>query len=647
MLRLAAVALAASALSCATVRVDADERSVVVGEEYHAARDRLVASGAIEITNLVRFYGGQSPYSLVKTKDGALVMSSHLLVYQGAPADEIQGWFLLPDRTCVSLFVRGGDAARIARIELGEAGAGFRPPAEALRPEAFSPALADEQDGEAVTIEHEEKPRGTSFWSGQVRTTIGRLPLGEPARESTLSVGMPLRRAAEFLAAHAAEDLTGGVAVVDTVSHVPGTYPRTLPADRLYILPGNTLLIVGGRFDPLAVEQFTVDALTLGEPGVGYPAGPGSFDQEFTRPDRLSLTEAVRRAGVLHLAARTGDVDALRQALREHPEAINALDGEGSTPLHWAVRRGKREAANALITAGADVQAADPKGNTPLILAAGLGRRDLVDLLLRHGAHPQAANQGRVTAFLAAGRRGDLATVELLLKEHGADPNQADENDFTLLHRAAGRANLELTRLLLQHGAEPNVYRSGISPLYEAISDGSVDVVRLLLNAGAKIEPPVAGEWRPLDALTLSGSVEIARMLLARGMKPDGSALFGAAAAGHGPLVKLFLDQGADLNHRAGFSKQSVLHSAGSAEVVRILVKAGLSIELKDDDGRTPLHLAARFEPHEVVVALLELGADARAVDNFQQTPLHQAVERDPDRGEKEVILKTLRALRR
>src|SRR5207247_1658459 len=106
---------------------------------------------------------------------------------------------------------------------------------------------------------------------------------------------------------------------------------------------------------------------------------------------------------------------------------------------------------------GADVQAADLNGDTALLMAARQGRPALVSLLLDQGAQADVKNKSGESPFLAAGRFGDLVTVAKLLDEHQVDVDQADGSDFTLLHRAAGRSNPELVRILLKHRANLNL----------------------------------------------------------------------------------------------------------------------------------------------------------------------------------------------
>ncbi len=60
--------------------------------------------------------------------------------------------------------------------------------------------------------------------------------------------------------------------------------------------------------------------------------------------------------------------------------------------------------------------------------------------------------------------------------------------------------------------------------------------------------------------------------------------------------------------------------------IVTLLIESGADVNLKDESGDTPLHMAA-FGEAEIVKRLLEQGADVNAVNDAGETPLHKAVQ--------------------
>ena len=113
-----------------------------------------------------------------------------------------------------------------------------------------------------------------------------------------------------------------------------------------------------------------------------------------------------------------------------------------------------------------------------------------------------------------------------LLVEHGADPNVAKRNGETALMEAARGGHMEVCRLLVEHGADPNAATSDdVTALMWAAQRGHIEVCRLLVEHGA--DPSAAtsdgntalmkaaeGRWRV-------GSAATCRQLLALGARID------------------------------------------------------------------------------------------------------------------------------
>jgi ankyrin repeat protein len=111
-------------------------------------------------------------------------------------------------------------------------------------------------------------------------------------------------------------------------------------------------------------------------------------------------------------------------------------------------------------------------------------------------------------------------------------------------------------RAALAGGADPNAaqFKSGLTPLSEALTLGHVDVAQALIDAGADVNAPDGDACRPLDVALLYAGRAAVRLLIERGaevnyVRDDGdTGLMAAGGFGDVTLVEMFLAAGADPN---------------------------------------------------------------------------------------------------
>jgi len=233
----------------------------------------------------------------------------------------------------------------------------------------------------------------------------------------------------------------------------------------------------------------------------------------------------------LTFAAREGDIESARKLLDAGAD-INQATEYGWTPLLTAVNNRNYRLAMLLIERGADVNRANKGGWTPLYLAVDnrnieggdypvpkpdLDHLDLIKALLAKGANPNAKVKDNTltrtiftmqwffedgaTPFIRASQSSDVALMKLLL-EKGADVKAVTANGDSALTASAGigwvdgvtyerspAENLEAVRLLLDLGVDPNhANNEGRTPLMGAALKGRPEVVKLLVDRGAKLE---------------------------------------------------------------------------------------------------------------------------------------------------------------
>jgi ankyrin repeat protein len=153
--------------------------------------------------------------------------------------------------------------------------------------------------------------------------------------------------------------------------------------------------------------------------------------------------------------------------------------------------------------------------------------------------------------------RGDSAGLRVLLKQ-GADVNEVQGDGMTALHWAASRGNLAATRMLVSAGArlDPVTRNGNYTPLHLAAQNGRAEAVRALLAAGANV-----------NATTSSGGA---------------SALHFAASSGDAATIDALVDKGASVNVReSAFSQTPLMWAAAANRVSAItaLIKRGADVE--------------------------------------------------------------------
>jgi len=203
----------------------------------------------------------------------------------------------------------------------------------------------------------------------------------------------------------------------------------------------------------------------------------------------------------------------------------------------------------------------------------------------------------------------NVPLVRGLLKE-GADPNALIHGSLAL-NFAAQINNIELVRVLIEHGARiTNQNASGETALLAAIAQCNLQVLEFLLAQGG-VEAVNIANVQGFTALYLL----IDRM----------SAVDASVKEPYYKLVEQLLALKADPNKVATLEKLTPLHLAALSKdvrVARLLLDHGANVEIADMRLKRPLHVSALLNDPAMVELLLSRGANANAKDDKQQTPL-------------------------
>ncbi|XP_078803735.1 serine/threonine-protein phosphatase 6 regulatory ankyrin repeat subunit C isoform X2 [Oryzias latipes] len=376
----------------------------------------------------------------------------------------------------------------------------------------------------------------------------------------------------------------------------------------------------------------------------------------------------------LHMAAASSCGVMCFELLVNNGADVSVQNKDGKTPLHIAAKYGRFTGSQILIQNGAEIDCGDTNGNTPLHIAAKYGQELLISTLLTNGADKNRQGiHGMLPLHLAALCGFPDCCRKLLSSGHfynsmpsavgspssgeELDINMSDDHGRTALHAAASGGNVECLNLLLNCGAELDIKDIlGRSPLHYAAANGNSQCTVSLVRAGAEVNDADLMGCSPLHYAaashafcggeTVSGSSLSEEKeheaylcldyLLDNGVDPTlkncrgYSAVHYAAACGNKQHLELLLEISFNCLEEAESNiPVSPLHLAayyGHCEALGLLCETLVSLDVRDIQGQTALHLAAQRGFSQCVEVLLEHGASYGLREHKRRwTALHAA----------------------
>jgi ankyrin repeat protein len=331
-------------------------------------------------------------------------------------------------------------------------------------------------------------------------------------------------------------------------------------------------------------------------------------DIDATEPERgqtaLMWAAAEQHAGVVEALIETGaDIKARSRTVLLPPQMFSVVYSKYTyfpktkgdfTALMMAAQAGHLESVKLLLAAGADVNESTPEYGSALVLAVVNGNEDVALYLLEQGADPNFTDGYGMTPLHWAVQEGlarlygmpsrtdrfwiipNSPRLIKALLDKGADPNARMKHDLPPydIHRFARSRNNDI----------PQVRFAGVTPILFAAAIGDMEVINLLLEAGA--DPNIAG-------------FESERVVASSG--PGLTPLMAAAGVGR--------ERGVGWSDKNNF-----------IEAVKLLVKLGGDVNQVGPGGRTAIHGAAYAGDLEMIRLLADLGADLNAKDWYGQS---------------------------
>jgi len=346
----------------------------------------------------------------------------------------------------------------------------------------------------------------------------------------------------------------------------------------------------------------------------------------------------------LMTAARTGNLDVVR-ALVSRGANVNAKESShGQTALMWAVFYRHPSSVAALLEAGADVTARSEIRSRMVHTGNRFGDRGADKGALR-------MDLGGFTPLLFAAAEDDVESGRLLLAK-GANVNETAPNGASVLAVAALSGHSALSMFLVEQGADVSMAGAGYTPLHAAIVRGDHALAKALLAHGANVDTRLtkgtpsryySKDYAFNEALIGAtpfllaaryGDVEMLRILAAAGADrktslPDGTTpLLAAVAANSGFGVGNRREQylsPADVAAKVEGEDEKL-----TADTTEALLGLGADVNAANQNGDTPLHLAAGQGLPTVARVLTDKGANLEAKNKRGMTPLAAAIAPRP-----------------
>ncbi|MBA7699526.1 hypothetical protein ES703_108223 [subsurface metagenome] len=302
----------------------------------------------------------------------------------------------------------------------------------------------------------------------------------------------------------------------------------------------------------------------------------------------------------LFKATTKGDIELVKRALKDGAN-INTTTKNGLSSLHIAASKGFIEIAKILIKNNANVNLKDREGWTPLYYAVKNNKLTMAKFLIDNGADIDESlmksrysktvmqfwkyiNKRRGLYLHYYAEIGDIQQVKKFITA-GSNINREDGLGDTPLIIAAGDNNYNIVKLLLEHGADPEIspYTTACPALEIALHAKNFEIAKLLIEKG-KASVKGTGKKRQYHPIYLH--------------KLTGRNNYQA--------VKFLLQYGADVNEKQyGETALHITAREGYIEIAKLLIQHGANLHAKTTDsqnindiiypkGITPLGMAKR-----------------------------------------------------
>jgi ankyrin repeat protein len=338
-------------------------------------------------------------------------------------------------------------------------------------------------------------------------------------------------------------------------------------------------------------------------------------------PSAESLLAASMEGNIDHVKTLLGGIIADSDNQSSLESCVNKTDPAGNAAVHGAVFGGHLEVLEFLSSCGANLLLKNSLGCSPLWIAAGYDRINCLEFLTEQvyvaGKWKEAlleTNTSGDTPFLAASSKGNISvcrSLVTLVEKYSIKSDASDESSWELKRNMIRTAN-----------------NGGDTPLKVAVGAGHVELVSFLLRVDEEISEEIDKSEPQSRCINTKNNAGLTPLIV-------------ACERNNVDIVKILVEHGAadvtacDAKERNIFAVASF---CGCKDVVEYLLSnptTAALINQVDENGCTPLWLAARTGDLAMVKLLIDAGADAKIKNNDGLSPAEVAVKFKKEKVEK------------
>ncbi|EHB09995.1 Ankyrin repeat domain-containing protein 27 [Heterocephalus glaber] len=314
----------------------------------------------------------------------------------------------------------------------------------------------------------------------------------------------------------------------------------------------------------------------------------------------------------LHLACQRG-YQSVTLLLLHYKASAEVQDNNGNTPLHLACTYGHEDCVKALVYY--DVQSCrldigNEKGDTPLHIAARWGYQGIIETLLQNGAPTEIQNRLKETALKCALNSKILSIMEAHHLSFERRPKLPEVPALSPQHSedsiSQGSSTSSFSVLVSSKQKDPKKDYREVEKLLRAVADGDLEMVRYLL------------EWTEEDLDEVEDAVSAVDLEFCHPLCQCPK-----CAPAQKKLAKIPASGlGVNVTNQDGSSPLHIAALHGRADLVPLLLKHGANPSARNTNQAVPLHLACQKGHFQVVKYLLDSNTKPNKKDVSGNTPL-------------------------